>query len=376
MSFRAQLIVISTTSRVFLTTSPDNATSFPVISTEGRNPSGLRFLTCLRNDNAKKSGTTLHPVTLIFLLTLSHLAFGQSTTRTSVSLIYEAIAATNATLWLAEDARLFEKYGLDTKVVHARGAVPVQALVSGSVEFGAFSGSSAIAAVLAGSDLIFVAAKGNFAVMSFWVRRDSSIKALADLRGKTIGVTRAGSATHTIARIALKSAGLADRDVKFLHHGGLPESFASLDRSIVDASLGSPPRPGFKELVDLSSLKIPFLQGAIEVQRSFLQNRRDTVLNLLKAYIETIKLAKEKPELAIAAISKRMRVPPEVVRPVYQPHENVLEEIPYVRRDSVQAIFDQYPKEQLKGLSYEKLVDNSLLQRLEESGFIKNLYRR
>ena len=88
------------------------------------------------------------------------------------------------------------------------------------------------------------------------------------------------------------------------------------------------------------------------------------MLNLLKAYIETIKLAKEKPELAIAAISKRMRVAPEVVRPVYQPHENVLEEIPYVRRDSVQAIFDQYPK------------DNSLLQRLEESGFIKNLYRR
>ena len=77
------------------------------------------------------------------------------------------------------------------------------------------------------------------------------------------------------------------------------------------ASGSPPPRPGFRELVDLSSLKIPFLQGAIEVQRSFLQNRRDTVLNLLKGYIETIKLAKEKPELAIAAISKRMRVPPE-----------------------------------------------------------------
>ena len=177
----------------------------------------------------------------------------QTDKKISVSLIYEAIAATNATLWLAEDAKLFEKYGLDTKVVHARGAVPVQALVSGSVEFGAFSGSSAIAAVLAGSDLVFVAAKGNFAVMSFWVRRDSPIKMLANLKGKTIGVTRAGSATHTIARIALKSAGLSERDVKFLHHGGLPESFASLDQGIVDASLGSPPRPGFRELVDLSS---------------------------------------------------------------------------------------------------------------------------
>ena len=188
----------------------------------------------------------------VFVFLAGHSAFGQTEKKTSVGLIYEAIAATNATLWLAEDARLFEKYGLDAKVIHARGAVPVQALVSGSVEFGAFSGSSTVAAVLAGSDLVFVAAKGNFAVMSFWIKRDSPIKNLADLKGKTIGVTRAGSATHTIARLALKSAGLTERDVKYLHHGGLPESFASLDRSIVDASMGSPPRPGFKELVDLS----------------------------------------------------------------------------------------------------------------------------
>jgi ABC-type nitrate/sulfonate/bicarbonate transport system substrate-binding protein len=304
------------------------------------------------------------------------LVHAQSEKKISVSLIYEAIAATNATLWLAEDAKLFEKYGLDAKVVHARGAVPVQAVVSGSAEFGAFSGSSAIAAVLAGSDLVFVAAKGNFAVMSFWVRRDSPIKTLANLKGKIIGVTRAGSATHTIARIALKSAGLAEREVKFLHHGGLPESFASLDQGIVDASLGSPPRPGFRELIDLSSLRIPFLQGAIELQRGFLQSRRETVINLLKGYLETIKLAKEKPELAMASISRRMRVPLELVRPAYQPHENVLEEIPYVRRDSVQVILDQYPKEQVKNLTYEKLVDNTLLQQLEESGFIRNLYRK
>jgi len=315
-------------------------------------------------------------IIIVALLLLPTAALSQSTARPSVGLIYEAIAATNATLWLAEDAKLFEKYGLDTKVIHARGAVPVQALVSGSVEFGAFSGSSAVAAVLAGSDLVFVAAKGNFAVMSVWVRRDSPTKSLADLRGKTIGVTRAGSASHTIARLALKPVGLSDRDVKYLHHPGLPESFVSLDRGLVDASMGSPPRPGFRELVDLSSLKIPFLQGAIEVQRSFLQSRRDTVLNLLKGYVETIKLAKEKPELAIAAISKRMRVPAEIIRPVYQPHDNALEEIPYVRRDSLQVIFDQYPKEQLKGLTYEKLTDNSLLQQLEESGFIKSLYRR
>ena len=156
--------------------------TFTVISTEGKNLSSLRFLTSVRNDQSAKlrkfhrdavktnaHGLTLTLVTLLLLLLLCREALGQSTARTSVSLIYEAIAATNATLWLAEDARLFQKYGLDAKVVHARGAIPVQALVGGSVEFGAFSGSSTVAAVLAGSDIVFVAAKGNFAVMSFWV---------------------------------------------------------------------------------------------------------------------------------------------------------------------------------------------------------------
>jgi NitT/TauT family transport system substrate-binding protein len=303
---------------------------------------------------------------------------GQSTSdkRTSASVIYEAVAATNATLWLMEDARLFEKYGLNAKVIHARGAVPVQALVSNSVEFGAFGGPSAVAAVMAGSDLVFIAAKGNFAVMSIWVSKDSPIKSIADLKGKTLGVTRAGSATHTIARLALTSGGIADNEVRYLHHPGLPESFISLDRGLVDASFGSPPRPGFRELVDLSSLKIPFLQGAIEVQRSFLQNRRDTAVNFLRAYLESIKLAKETPEIIIASIAKRMRVSADIVRPAYQPHANVFEEIPYVRRDSVQAILDLYPKEQLRSVVFEKLVDNSLLKQLEDSGFIKALYRK
>jgi len=44
------------------------------------------------------------------------------------------------------------------------------------------------------------------------------------------------------------------------------------------------------------------------------------------------------------------------------------EQIPYVRCESVQAIFDQHPKEQLKNLLFERLTDNSLLQQLESSG--------
>lgn len=294
----------------------------------------------------------------------------------SVGFIYEALTLTNTPIWVAEDQGLFDKYGLDVRVILARGATPVQALVSGSVEFGGFSGSSTVAANLGGSDLVFVAAKPNFTVISVWVKKDSPIRTLADLRGKTIGVSRAGSATHTIARIALRTVGINDQDVKYLYHGGLPEIFVSLDKGLVEAAVASAPRPGFRELVDLSTLKIPFLQGAIEVQRGFLHGRRRAALSFLKGYVEGIQAAKERPEVAIASIVKRLKVAPEVARSSYPSHANVWEEIPYVRRESVQAILDVYPKEALKNVTLEKVIDNSLLKELDDSGFVRGLYRK
>jgi ABC-type nitrate/sulfonate/bicarbonate transport system substrate-binding protein len=292
----------------------------------------------------------------------------------TVGVIYEALSATNAPIWLAQDLSLYDKYGLDVKVIHARGATPVQAVVSGSVEFGAFSGSSTIAANLAGSDLVFVAAKPNFSVISVWTRKDSPLKNLAELKGKTLGVSRAGSATHAIARLALRSGGIGDRDVKFLHHGGLPEIFASLEQGLVDVAFASAPRPGFREMVDLSTLKIPFLQGAIEVRREFLQSRRAVVLSFLRAYLESLKAAKEKPELAIASVAKRLRVTPDIVRGVYPPHARALEEIPYVRADSVQAIVELFAADK-EGIA-SRFIDNSALKELVDSGFVRELYQR
>ncbi len=288
------------------------------------------------------------------------------------AVVYEAIAATNATIWLAEDLKLFDKYGFDMTVIQARGAASVQALVGGTVEFGTFGGPSAVAANLGGAVLVFIAAKPNSSVISAWTRKDSTLKTLGDLKGKTLAVSRPGSATHTAARLALKRAGLADKDVKFLHHGGLPEMFASLEQGLADAAFSSPPRPGFREMIDLAALKIPYLQGAVEVQRGFLQTRRALALNFLKAFLESLKAAKDKPELAVAAIAKRMRMKPEDIRASYEPHERVWEAVPYVRADAVQAILDLTPGEK----NPERFIDNSLLKELEDTGFVRELYKK
>jgi ABC-type nitrate/sulfonate/bicarbonate transport system substrate-binding protein len=296
--------------------------------------------------------------------------------KASIKIIYSALTASNGPVWLAGDQGLYEKYGLDVQIVHGRGASPIQALAGGTVELGHFAGASVISANLGGSDLVFVGAQSNYVVLSIWTRKDSPVKSLADLAGKNIGVSAPGSATHTTTRAALRKAGVAERDMKFVHHGALPEIFVSLDRGLVDAGVASAPRPAFRELVDLATQRIPFLQGAIIVNRGYLQKERLIVVNFLKAFVESMKIAREKPDIVIASLMKHLRIPQDVARGAYRSFANVWEAVPYVRTDSVQAILDFLPKEQVKDVMPEKYIDNSLIKELETSGFIKELHRK
>jgi ABC-type nitrate/sulfonate/bicarbonate transport system substrate-binding protein len=293
-----------------------------------------------------------------------------------IKIIYSALTASNAPVWVAGDQGLYDKYGLDVQIVHGRGASPIQALAGGTVELGHFAGASVIAANLAGSDLVFVAAQSNYVVLSMWTKKDSPIKSLTDLAGKNIGVSAPGSATHTIARISLRKAGIAEKDVKFIHHGALPDIFVSLDKGLVDVGIASAPRPGLREVVDLATQKIPFLQGAIIVNRSYLQRERPVVLNFVKAFVEGMKVVREKPDVVVASLVKHLRITPEIARVAYRSFINVWEEVPYVRAESVQAILEFVPKEQVKDVTPERYIDHSLIRELDTSGFIKSLYRK
>jgi ABC-type nitrate/sulfonate/bicarbonate transport system substrate-binding protein len=149
-----------------------------------------------------------------------------------------------------------------------------------------------------------------------------------------------------------------------------------LDKGLVDAGVASAPRPGFHELVDLASQRIPFLQGAIVVRRSYLQAQRPTVLNFVKAFVASMNVIKERPEVIVTSLVKHLRTRPEIAKEAYRSFAHVWEEIPYVRTESVQTILDLQPKENVKDITADRFVDNSLIKELEISGFIKSLRRR
>jgi phosphonate transport system substrate-binding protein len=71
-----------------------------------------------------------------------------------------------------------------------------------------------------------------------WVPKDSQIKTLADLKGKSLALSETGSTSGDgLPRYALTQAGLnPERDVKLKYAGGHPESMLALTHGKVDAA--------------------------------------------------------------------------------------------------------------------------------------------
>ena len=70
-----------------------------------------------------------------------------------------------------------------------------------------------------------------------WVKKDSPVRSVADLRGRTLALSDTGSTSgDALPRSALKKAGLAESDVKLQYAGGHPQSLLALTYGKVDAA--------------------------------------------------------------------------------------------------------------------------------------------
>ena len=136
----------------------------------------------------------------------SHAAEGPQKLRVA----YAAITAAFAIPWIAKEAGIFQRHGLDVELVYiAAGSRAVQTLVGGSVDVAAFGGPAGVDAQLAGADTVYVGIPVN-RVIVFTVAAPQ-IQRVEELRGKIVGVTRIGTVTDFFTRLYLRQAGLVGR---------------------------------------------------------------------------------------------------------------------------------------------------------------------
>ncbi len=289
--------------------------------------------------------------------------------------------------FVAKDARLSEKYGLDLDPIFIGASSALfQSMLSGAAEMSGSGGPAIIANVLSGGDVIHVTAMVPRFTQSVMVK--SEIKRPEDMANKKIGVSRLGTVTHFALQTALDGYGV--KNVTILQMGGQPEAFAGLARGSVDGAVFSPPynfqlkKLGYNELVSPNDLKkfTDFITNGIVARRSVIEKDKDTVIRVIKVTAEAIKLIQRDKEYTKKVIMKWMPMKdPDLLEQAYLfASENYAKE-GLVNEGALRSMVKQMVQSSLidaklaASTPITAYYDNRYVEEVKQSGFFDQLWR-
>jgi ABC-type nitrate/sulfonate/bicarbonate transport system substrate-binding protein len=284
-------------------------------------------------------------------------------------------------LFVAKDAGIFQKHGVEAHVVHVRsGPVGMSALASGETQFhvGSATGAS-IGAMAGGLDLAFIAGLINKLDGTFVV--SPSIRTPADLKGKRIGVQSIGGGVWMFTVLAFEHWGLnVERDnIQFRVIGDqsiLAQALASgiIDGAYLGYTFGAQmERQGFRVLADLAKLGIPFQGLGIMARRSFVDRSPDVVERTLKAMVETIAFInnRENKAAVIQSLVRGLRLQKaEDAEAGYEMMKTLYDRRIFANVEGLRNVIRLLGKsnEQVRRLKAEEIVDDRIVRKLEKEG--------
>ncbi len=285
-------------------------------------------------------------------------------------------------LKVIDRAGLWRKNGVDVRLIYlTSGTLMAQTMSSGDIGISGFDSPAMLNLALSGASLKVIAVPINRLEPFFVVR--SNIKTPADLKGKKVTISRFGSGSDIITRVALRYWKIdPDKDVSFFQAGNTPTRMAALIAGHMDAALVS--STGVAKIVatgccrvlaDLSELPLEFANYGVVVSGAVLKNQRESVRRFLQAITEGIHVFKSRPELA-RPVLKETNSDSETVGPLYERLTKSFRENPVPEPRGIQNVLDYLPTPKARGARADDFIDTSLMEEIRKSGFIDRLYRK
>jgi len=295
---------------------------------------------------------------------------------------YSSLSGTQAVLWLAKEAGAFQRHGLDVEMIYiSTGTKMVQALVGGDIKIGQVGGAAPLGARLRGAEVKIIAVAFNTLALSVIAQTD--VRAIADLKGKRLGISRFGSNTDFGMRYVLKKHGISDRDVTFLQFGEAQAIFGALVSGAIHAGILSYPttaaaiRKGFKELIDFSEVGLEFPNSNVVATDRYLQTQPDQARRFLMGYAEGLYRYKTDAGFTKRVMAKYLRVQdPAVLDETYNLFAPKMPRIPYPTVNGFRLALESLSDEpRARAAKPEEFYDDTILRNLEREGFFQQLYR-
>lgn len=302
-----------------------------------------------------------------------------------INVAYSSISGNIAPLWVTQDKGFFRKYGLEVQsILIESGTTTAQALVAGDISFASLAGPPAIQSSLRGADVVMIA--GVINTLTFQLFTERGITRPDQFKGKSVGVTRYGSATDFAMRYALDKYGLdANKEVAVLQLGNQPAQLAALEAGKVQGAMLSMPtsvrakKLGFPMLADLQMLGLEYQHTSIATSRALLKSKPDLARDFMRAFIEGIHYAKTHRRETIEIIAKYLRTDEkDVLDETYDSIvQTLVPEKPYPTQKGIQIILRELGAKDpaARAARPEQFVDTTILKELESSGFIDKLYK-
>jgi NitT/TauT family transport system substrate-binding protein len=304
-------------------------------------------------------------------------------TQTPVVVGVAGMAVTLIHPFIARDAGLFQKYGIDPRLVlFEGGTLLAQAALAGEVKFSVTSGPVTIASRSAGADTIVVA--GYINTLPYNLVAAKSITSLEQLKGKRIAISRFGSTTDTAIRLLLEKVGINPKDVTILQVGAQPTRYAALVAGALDATIITPPfdltakKQGYNVLVNLAELGIPYPQQVIETTDRFIRENPQAVKNFLKGFIAGIHYGLTNKEGAKKIMVKYLKITdPEILEATYASYAQITERRAFPNIEGFRYGLEEVAKRlpTAKDKKPEDFINMRFLNELEKEGFFKELYK-
>ncbi len=189
--------------------------------------------------------------------------------------------------YVAMDRGFFKAEGLDAEFISMTASELVRATIAKEVDFTPIPGGGS-EAMLKGAPLIFVV--GESLVSQWTIITTQAIQKAEDLKGKTMGLGRPGSADYNEAVVVLGKFFKmeAGKDYKVIFFRGEPERIAALIQGSIQGALLSFPHAARAEAEGLKILLrtgdyIPRLGGTFLTHRDNLREKREVTKKFIRA---------------------------------------------------------------------------------------------
>lgn len=279
---------------------------------------------------------------LVQLVLCSSTAYAQELQK--VRMGYPAFSLTFLTFFVAKDAGIYKKHGLDVDLVQLAGAVQTSALVAGEIDYLTGITSPLVAAA---RGLPFKGIMVTHDRTLFWLIANPDIRRAENLVGKTVAVDRLATLQDIVARDLIKRKGVNPDQVTYIQTGSVSNSVQSLSQGSVAAALLSLPhnvvmvQKGYREVASAPEFNLRSASGGIATHENKLKKDPAGVKAVIRATFEAMDFNRREKTWMVNYIQNKWKIPAKVAEESYRAWLNGFTTDGKISIKDLQEIYDQ-----------------------------------